>query len=102
MRQLMHVLLTTLALLAMQSCSTTRNLPDKPVEIPRTVLCNEEAFIERKDYVMKDPPRSKNKKEADVKFRQWQAETIGKYPRLLKSYDILRECWEEYHSRGEK
>lgn len=74
-----------------------KNLRSAPPELPAEVMiCSTEAFIDRDSYTIPLPPRSINKEEQDLLFRQWQADIIIKYPELLKSYDLLYGCWSHY------
>ena len=81
--------LVLFAALLIGSTACTSKPPVRP-EIPKAKVCSSSAFIEREEYVMRDPPKD------SVGFELWQSEYLLKYPSLLKSYDTLRECWEEY------
>lgn len=54
-------------------------------------MCSDAAFIDRPAFTLPVPPQD------DKGFELWQADLAAKYPALLKSYDLLRNCWDTYH-----
>lgn len=74
-----------------------RSLQSGPVYLPsEPMICSTEAFVIRKDYELPIVPVVSDKKEQDMLFRTWTVDALARYPDLLKSYDLLRGCWDTY------